>query len=63
MAIKKKTASKKPYRWTIQVNRELLEPVTEMAGRLGMTIGGAGSVALNQWLIKQQAEVGDGKEE
>ena len=71
MAIKKKTAKPKavreePIRWTIQVNRELLEPVTEMAGRLGMTIRGAGSVALKQWLIKQQAEAftaGDGKGE
>ena len=54
--VKLKEAGKEPARWTIQVNSELLEPVTAMAGRLGMTISGAGSVALEQWLRKQQAE-------
>ena len=52
--VKPKEAREEP--WTIQVNRELLVPFKKMAKRNGMTVGGAASVALNQWLIRMQAE-------
>jgi hypothetical protein len=55
--VKPKTASKNPGRWTIQVDRNLLEPVTEMAHARGMTVGGFGTVAIRQLLIRMQAEI------